>query len=207
MILFYKKDTSLGCQQGWTGDNCDSCTPNFEPDGECSRCRTGWTGQNCDECVTNFESPGLCDQFLREWAGDNCSICATNLGPSGDCNECLRGWTGRNCSECATNFGSPGQCNSCLVGWAGDNCDACAPRWTGSKCVACKEFGFSAEIGCTECIVNGVLRGTSLYVDVNYNITIHLTFTGSDCLDVAPGKKYASDLIKQLAMHIPKVSL
>ena len=146
MILLYKKDTSLGCQRGWTGDNCDSRSTNFETDGECSRCRTGWTGQDCDECATNF-------------------------GPDGQCDQCIRGWAEKNCSECAINFEPSGQCNSSLVGWVGDNCDACALRWTGQECDACERFGFSSEIGCTECIVNGVLRGTSLYVDVSYNIT------------------------------------
>ena len=182
-IIYLRKEVTVQCRKGWTGDNCDSCAPNFEPHGECNACvkrwagpacdgcATGWSGTNCDVCDTNFGPPGSCDSCLSGFAGDNCS-------------ECDRGWTGPECDACDVNFEPPGNCSRCKTGWTGDNCTECDKGWAGNNCDICEGFGFSIESNCTKCIQNGYWKGShrSDYLDV------HLTFTGDSCSDWVDGK-------------------
>ena len=123
------------------------------------KCKRGWTGYGCDACAPNFEPPG------------ECSRCRTGLAGN-DCDACARGWTGPNCDECDLKFGPPGECDTCLTGW------------TGPVCQYCEGFGFSTESNCTECIQNGRWEGRRSRTDME----VYLTFTGSSCSELIPGK-------------------
>ena len=83
-IIYHQKEAQLQCQKGWTGRNCESCAPTFDPTGECSRCRTGWTGYNCDTCALG-------------WLPPDCSTCRFGFSTESNCTECIQNglWTGK----------------------------------------------------------------------------------------------------------------
>ena len=181
-IIYHRKEATLNCKRGWTGDNCDSCATNFEPPGQCGKCARGWSGENCNECSTgwtgdkcdscarNFWPPGQCDSCLERWTGENCSECVKGwAGPEYD--GCATGRAGTDCDSCDVNFGPAGQCDRCLSGWAGDNCNYC------------DGFGFSPKSNCSECIQNGLWKGESR----TKNVEVRLTFTGETCSDLVLG--------------------
>ena len=96
MVLYYKSDTPIKCQTGWTGRNCDACAPNFGPPGQCAECFRGFAGENCNECVTNFGPPGNCNRCVLGWTGDNCDVCEFGFSRESNCTECIQNgyWTG-----------------------------------------------------------------------------------------------------------------
>ena len=101
VILYYKDNTPVQCQNGWAGDECEACAPRFEPPGECSRCSTGWSGDNCNTCA-------------QGWTGDNCDACANNFGPTGVCDTCVGGWRGDSCDDCGFGFSRESNCTDCI---------------------------------------------------------------------------------------------
>ena len=62
MILYYKNDTSVKCQTGWAGRNCDACAPNFGPLGQCNRCKrfAFSVDSKCSGCIRN-------GQWIGKW--------------------------------------------------------------------------------------------------------------------------------------------
>ena len=71
-ILYYWKDAKLQCKRGWTGDNCDTCAPNFGPEGQCTQCLRGWAGDNCDVCRFGFSTKSNCRECIQNgyWKGN-----------------------------------------------------------------------------------------------------------------------------------------
>ena len=59
MVLYYKSDTTLKCQTGWAGINCDACVPK-------------WIGPNCDACEGfGFSAESNCTECIQngKWTG------------------------------------------------------------------------------------------------------------------------------------------
>ena len=69
--IYHRKEAELQCKKGWTGRNCDSCAPKFEPPGNCSRCHNGWVGDNCDVCGFGFNAESNCTECIQNglWTG------------------------------------------------------------------------------------------------------------------------------------------
>ena len=96
LILYYMNNTTLKCETGWAGRNCEACAPNFGPPGRCDQCLPRWAGENCDSCAVG-------------WDGRNCESCAP-------------GWTGPECSACeGFGFSAESNCTECIQNgyWAG----------------------------------------------------------------------------------------
>ena len=79
-ILYYRKEAELECKKGWTRQNCDSCSTNFGPPGQCNMCLPRFKGDECDTCACGWLPP-TCDQICNGFGccnHSNCQGCIQN---------------------------------------------------------------------------------------------------------------------------------
>ena len=114
------------CLPGYTdiSTNCVTCIGNRkEPD--CTECDDNFVGANCDTCAPNYYPQGVCTNLCiprdNSLGHFSCSI----DGPV-----CLPGYTGTstNCVTCIGNRKEP-DCTECDDNFVGTNCDTCAPNY------------------------------------------------------------------------------
>ena len=71
-VLYHQKEATVKCKRGWTGENCDLCTRNFGPEGQCNQCLTGWIGDSCNYCEGfGFSTESNCTECIHNgyWKG------------------------------------------------------------------------------------------------------------------------------------------
>ena len=109
LILYYGADSSVQCEQGWTGPGCSICAPTYGLPGQCNTCRIGWAGDDCHACALG-------------WAGNNCDACAPRFEPPGECSRCITGWGSDTCDVCRFGFDPSLSCSSCIQTghWTGE---------------------------------------------------------------------------------------
>ena len=125
-------DGNIVCLPGYTdtNTNCVTCSGNRkEPD--CTECDENFVGANCDTCAPNYYPQGVCtilciprDNSLGHFScsidgpvclpgyTDTSTNCVTCIGnrKEPDCTECDDNFVGTNCDTCAPNYHPPGQC-------------------------------------------------------------------------------------------------
>ena len=133
----FREPDCIGCDDRFTGVNCDTCVENYYPQGICTRfcmarndslghyicnsngeivCLPGYTDSttNCVRCTGNRREP-------------DCAVCNGNFQlPT--CTTCTPKYTGTSCNVCAGNFREP-DCIECDDNFVGANCDTCAPNY------------------------------------------------------------------------------
>lgn len=78
-----------------------------DPANKCETCLPQWNaGDNCNTCSGNYDILADCSSCVIGFAGPDCQSCADGFGPPGQCNECLEGYFGNPetsclpCSDC-----------------------------------------------------------------------------------------------------------
>jgi len=131
------------CINGWYGENCSKCLPNYDNrDGTCSKCLNGFIGNNCEICPSTYDkSDNTCTKCLNNWYGDKCQTCPPHFDETdGLCIKCLDGWIGEKCDTCSPTYDNTnGLCNTCLNAWSGDKCDICDPLHFDNKDKTCSK--------------------------------------------------------------------
>ena len=131
-----KEPDCTECDDSFVGANCDTCAPNYYPQGVCTNlciprdnslghfscsidgpvCLPGYTdtSTNCVTCSGNRKEP-------------DCTTCDDNFQQP-TCTSCIPKYTGPQCDVCEGNFKEPG-CTECDDNFVGTNCDTCAPNY------------------------------------------------------------------------------